>query len=54
MKVQKLNFLTYFSSEGRHVTHQVNVPHQAQYNGDVRIANLYDWKDNGDVLPHNV
>ena len=48
----KFNFLTYFSNEGRHVTHQVIVPHQAQYNGDVRIVNLYGWKVCSDVLPH--
>ena len=53
VKVQKLNFLTYFSGIVTHMTHQVIVPIWALINDDIRITNLYDWRAHNDVLPHN-
>ena len=54
VKVQNLNFLTYFWSKGRHVKHQVNVPLWALWNGNGKITSSYGWKGHSDVLPHNI
>ena len=53
VKVQKLNFLTYFSGIVPHMTHQVIVPIWALRNCDVRKTNSYNWTAHIDVLPPN-
>ena len=52
-KFQNIDFLAYFSSKGRHVTHEVGVAHGALHNYIVRIGNLYCWKECTDNFLHN-
>ena len=53
LNFENIDFLTYFSSTGRHVTHEVGVAGRALYNCVVGIGNLYDWKECSDNFLHN-
>ena len=53
LKFENIDFLTYFSSKGRHVTHEVRVPHRALHKCVVGIGNLYGWKGHRDNFLHN-
>ena len=53
LKFENTDFLTYFSSKGRHVTHEVGVAHRALHNCVFRTCNLYGWKECNDNLLHN-
>ena len=53
LKIQNIDFLNYFSSKGRHVTHDVGEACGALCNCSVRISNLYDWKEHSNNLLHN-
>ena len=52
LKFENIDFLTYFSSKGRHVTHEVGVAHRVLCNCVVRICNLYGWKEYSNNLIH--
>ena len=53
LKFQNIDFVTYFSSKGRLVTHEVGVAHRALCNCIVRIGNLYGWKEGSNNFLHN-
>ena len=48
LKFENIDFLTYFSSKHRHMTHEVGVACRDLCNCVVRIVNLYGWKGHGD------
>ena len=48
-----IEFHIYFSSKGRHVTHEVGVVCGALCNCVVRIGHLYGWKEHNNSLLHN-
>ena len=52
LKFENIDFLTYFSSKGRHVTHEVGVAHRDLCNCVVTICNLYGWKEYSNNLIH--
>ena len=45
LKFENIDFLAFFSSKGRCVTHEVGVANRALCNCVVRICNLYGWKE---------
>ena len=53
LKFKNIDFLCYFSSKGRCVTHKVGVAHGALLNCIFRIGNLYGWKEHSNNLLHN-
>ena len=53
LKFENINFLVYFSSKGRHMTHDTGVAHRALCNCVVRIGHLYGWKECSDNFLHN-
>ena len=53
LKFENIEFLTYFSSKGRHARHEIGVAHRVPYKCVVRIGNLYGWKENNNSLLHN-
>ena len=53
IKCENIDFLTYFSSKGRHVKHEVGVAYGTLCNCVVRIGNLYGWKECNNNLLHN-
>ena len=52
-KFENIDFLCYFASKGRHVTHEVGVVCGALYNCVVRIGHLYGWKEQSNNSLHN-
>ena len=52
LKFENIDFLTYFSSKGRCVTHEVGEANRVLCNCVVRICNLYGWKEHSNNLIH--